>query len=614
MTSPGGALLGQWLGEFHLHSLLGVGGMAEVYQAHDDVLGREVAVKVLPLALAADPAYVKRFRYEARAVGALNHPNIVPVHSFGEQGPYLYLVMPLLKESLRDRLRRGVPLPLEEATQIAVQTLSGLGAAHAQGVVHRDVKPDNILLDDSGVARLTDFGIARPVEIKKEQDGPTLAGTGLPVGTPQYMAPEQLRGEDLDQRVDIYSLAAVLYEMLTGAPPHVGDTPYKVASLVLTAAIVPPSLINPKIGPDLEEVIMRALSREAVDRYATAASFSEALQAALAGQGVDLLVPVGTTTAQGTPPVAHTTDGALSGQALAWSNAPGVDPSDLPTYRQPSMRSGPPAGSPPRRPPSDQPGNDDSGGDGRGRRILILALIGALVVLSACAGVAYLTGIFSSGGQSTIGRTVPTSTADGLPTETFAPTTTTGPGTPTSTPAPTRTARPPTVTVGPGTPTPTPYPTNTPAPTSTATPTVTPTATPTPTIIMVDDAVQGTGNNQWNYAPTGNWTNYTGGSGYYGNTLSWAHQPNDTATIQFTGTQIIVYGTRDSNLGITGFILDSGAEVDVDQYSGSGELKQQQLYDSGTLAAGAHTLRVLVTGNSSHGGYYTTIDYAQITS
>jgi serine/threonine protein kinase len=287
----GGGLTGQWLGDYQLQGVLGVGGMAEVYQARDAVINREVAVKVLPLALAADPSYVERFRNEAQAVGALNHPNIVPVHSFGEQGPLLYLVMPLMKESLRDRLLRSAPLPVEEAVQIAVQILSGLGAAHAQGVVHRDVKPENILLDDNGVARLTDFGIARRITIQRASGGPTLAGTGLPVGTPQYMAPEQLRGEDLDQRADIYALGSVLYEMLTGLPPHIADTPYEVASLVLTANVAPPSERNSEIWPELEQVMLRALNRKREDRYADATKFAEALQDALLAHEIELIEP-----------------------------------------------------------------------------------------------------------------------------------------------------------------------------------------------------------------------------------------------------------------------------------------------------------------------------------
>ena len=299
MTISGGGLTGQWLGDYQLQGLLAVGGMAEVYRARDAVINREVAVKVLPLALAADPSYVERFRNEAQAVGALNHPNIVSVHHFGEQGPYLYLVMPLMKESLRDRLLRGVPLPGAEAVQITVQILSGLAAAHAQGVVHRDVKPENILLDDHGVAKLTDFGIARRITIRRASGGPTLAGTGLPVGTPQYMAPEQLRGEDLDQRADIYALGAVLYEMLTGQPPHIADTPYEVASLVLTAPIAPPSSHNPAIWPELELVMLKALNRKPADRYANAASFAEALQDALQAHETLLLAPASAGAAAG---------------------------------------------------------------------------------------------------------------------------------------------------------------------------------------------------------------------------------------------------------------------------------------------------------------------------
>jgi serine/threonine protein kinase len=284
-------MTGQWLGDYQLQALLGVGGMAEVYQARDAVINRDVAVKVLPLALAADPSYVERFRNEAQAVGAINHPNIVPIHHFGEQGPYLYLVMPLMKESLRDRLLRDVPLPIEEAVQIAVQILSGLGAAHAHGVVHRDVKPENILLDENGVAKLTDFGIARRIRIQRASGGPTLAGTGLPVGTPQYMAPEQLRGEDLDQRADIYALGSVLYELLTGLPPHIADTPYEVASLVLTTDAAPPSTRNPAIWPELEQVMLKALRRKSSDRYANATSFAEALQDALLAHDIELIEP-----------------------------------------------------------------------------------------------------------------------------------------------------------------------------------------------------------------------------------------------------------------------------------------------------------------------------------
>ena len=358
MTISGGALTGQWLGDYQLQALLGVGGMAEVYQARDAMINREVAVKVLPPALAADPSYVERFRNEAQAVGALNHPNIVPILVLREQGPYLYLVMPLIKESLRDRLLRGVPLPVAEAVQIAVQILSGLGAAHAHGVVHRDVKPENILLDEYGVAKLTDFGIARRITIQRGSGGPTLAGTGLPVGTPQYMAPEQLRGEELDQRADIYALGSVLYEMLTGLPPHSAGTPYEVASLVLTASIAPPSSRSPEIWPELEQVMLKALGRKPADRYANAASFAEALQDALLAHEIELIEPASAVKPSyvkfrlSQPPL-KSGNSSSAGQGSGEASAP-PDPVEPPTL---PLTGAPPAGDSPRWPSSNQPHN-----------------------------------------------------------------------------------------------------------------------------------------------------------------------------------------------------------------------------------------------------------------
>jgi serine/threonine protein kinase len=453
----GGGLTGQWLGDYQLQGVLGVGGMAEVYQARDAVINREVAVKVLPLALAADPSYVERFRNEAQAVGALNHPNIVPVHSFGEQGPLLYLVMPLMKESLRDRLLRSAPLPVEDSVQIAVQILSGLGAAHAQGVVHRDVKPENILLDDNGVAKLTDFGIARRITIQRASGGPTLAGTGLPVGTPQYMAPEQLRGEDLDQRADIYALGSVLYEMLTGLPPHIADTPYEVASLVLTANVAPPSERNPEIWPELEQVMLRALNRKPASRYANATSFAEALQDALLAHDIELIEPASAVKSsyvkfRTSQPLAKSANGSPAGPGSVWSDGQPRNPTEPPTV---PISGAPPAGKPPRWPPSNQPRDNGAGGGGPGRRILVIALIAAVLLLATC-GAGLLGLNLLSGGGTTLAQNTATATQGEEPTETFAPTTTTGPGMPTSTPAPTKTPKP-------GA-TRTPTPTNTPVP------------------------------------------------------------------------------------------------------------------------------------------------------
>jgi hypothetical protein len=278
-SSNAGGLTGKKLGDYELRALLGAGGMAEVYRGYDTALGRELAVKVLPAALALDAGYVERFRDEARRVAALTHPNIVPVYQYGEEDGLLYLVMPVLKESLRERMDREGTLPPSDAAKLAVQVAAALDAAHTSGIVHRDVKPENILLNNEGKAHLTDFGIARELSFLKETgSNRTLAATGLPVGTPEYMAPEQLRAGDVDQRADIYALGAVLYELLTGVVPHEAPTPYEVAALVLTAPTMPPSQRNPEIWPELEAVVMTAVAKEAKDRYRDARSFAIALR------------------------------------------------------------------------------------------------------------------------------------------------------------------------------------------------------------------------------------------------------------------------------------------------------------------------------------------------
>ena len=288
--TSGGSLVGKQLGDFQLQGLLGAGGMAEVYRGFDVKLKRQVAVKVLPAAMANDAGYVQRFKTEAQRVAALNHPHIVPVYHFGEEGPLLYHVMPILKESLRDRLDREGTLAPQDAVRLVVQIASALSVAHAAGLVHRDVKPENILLDDKGEAFLTDFGIARPVMISRVgRAAQTLSATGLPVGTPEYMAPEQLRGEPMDQRADIYALGAVLYELLTGHAPHEADTPYEVAALSLMGKIDPPSALVPGIPEELEDVIMIALASDPAARYPDASSFAFAARRAVFPRGRSLL-------------------------------------------------------------------------------------------------------------------------------------------------------------------------------------------------------------------------------------------------------------------------------------------------------------------------------------
>lgn len=285
MTAQEGSLVGQTLGVYRLRSLLGVGGMAEVYLAEDPSLRRDIAVKVLPRSLATDPGYVERFRNEAQRVASLSHPHITPVYTFGEERGLLYLVMPRLKESLRERMEREGILPLQEAARITNQIAAALYIAHQHGIVHRDVKPENILLDESGKAMLTDFGIARELSALREAGiARTLAATGLPVGTPEYMAPEQLRGQPATEQVDLYALGVVLYEMLTTHVPHDASTPYEVATAVLRDEPKPPTYYNVGISPDVERVIQTAMAKDPAQRYPDMKAFALDLRGAMTGQ------------------------------------------------------------------------------------------------------------------------------------------------------------------------------------------------------------------------------------------------------------------------------------------------------------------------------------------
>ncbi len=285
MTAQDGSLVGQTLGVYRLRSLLGVGGMAEVYLAEDPSLRRDIAVKVLPRSLAADPGYVERFRNEAQRVASLSHPHITPVYTFGEERGLLYLVMPRMKESLRERMDREGQLSLQEAARMTNQIAAALYIAHQHGIVHRDVKPENILLDESGKAMLTDFGIARELASLREAGvARTLAATGLPVGTPEYMAPEQLRGLPATEQVDLYALGVVLYEMLTGHVPHDATTPYEVATAVLRDPVRPPSYYNARLSAEVEQVIVTAMAKDPARRYHDMKAFAMALRGALNGQ------------------------------------------------------------------------------------------------------------------------------------------------------------------------------------------------------------------------------------------------------------------------------------------------------------------------------------------
>ena len=246
---------------------LAKGGMAEVYVAEDQLLNRSVALKVLFPQLAQDDAFVERFRREARAAASLNHHNIVSVYDFGEDDGSWFIVMEYVDgPTLRDIIRREGPMDPARTAEIGAEVAAALAAAHAQGIVHRDVKPANVLIaEGAGTVKVTDFGIARAANARQ---GLTMPGTVL--GTATYLSPEQAQGAAVDHRTDLYSLGMVLYEMLAGRPPFVGESPVAVAYQQLNQQAPPPSTHNKRVPPALDAVVMKAMSKDPAGRQFSA--------------------------------------------------------------------------------------------------------------------------------------------------------------------------------------------------------------------------------------------------------------------------------------------------------------------------------------------------------
>ncbi len=276
---------------YRLEARIGSGGMAEVYRAVDTVLGRTVAVKVLLPQFARDASFVERFRREAQAAARLNHPNIVATYDHGADDGTQYIVMEFVEgRTLAEFMGSGKHLTPPQAVELAGRVCDALAAAHAQGVIHRDIKPGNIMVTRDGTVKVMDFGIARMTT------GPeTAPQTSGVLGTASYLSPEQAKGLPVDARSDIYSLGAVLFEMLAGRPPFVGDTPVAVAYKQVNEPPEPPSRFNADVAPSLDAVIMRALSKNPASRYQTAAEFQADLERVRRGQAVEAtpLMPAG---------------------------------------------------------------------------------------------------------------------------------------------------------------------------------------------------------------------------------------------------------------------------------------------------------------------------------
>ena len=309
---------------YELVSHIARGGMADVWEATDRLLGRQVAVKVLHPQFATDETFVTRFRREASSAANLSHPNIVSIFDWGEEGSTYFIVMELVTgKTLRDIIREDTGILPRRAAEIAAEVSAALAVAHRAGLVHRDLKPANILLATDGTAKVTDFGIA-----VAWNDSQQLTRTGAVIGTATYFSPEQAQGQQIDERSDLYSLGVVLYEMLTGVPPFTGDSPVSVAYQHVSEPAQLPSMGNPDIPPDLETVVIKAMDKLPDHRYQTALEMRE-----------DLLLYI-----QGGRPVSAS---AVSPQdatvLLSEMPAPTVPPEE--TYRQVAA-SGPAANRP----------------------------------------------------------------------------------------------------------------------------------------------------------------------------------------------------------------------------------------------------------------------------
>jgi beta-lactam-binding protein with PASTA domain/predicted Ser/Thr protein kinase len=271
-------------GRYRIIRKLGSGGMANVYLAEDEELGRRVAIKILNDRHASDDQFVERFRREAKNAAGLSHPNIVSIYDRGEAEGTYYIAMEYLEgRSLKERIVADGPLPIEDAIEVTRQILRAIGFAHRRGIVHRDIKPHNVLLvqDGGGEERfkVTDFGISRTTASQMTEAGSI-------VGTAQYLSPEQARGAPVDQRSDVYSVGIVLYELLTGTLPFTGETPLEIAMKHLSEVPKPPSELRAEVPADLDMVVLRALAKDPADRFESAEEMEKELTRVAGGGGV----------------------------------------------------------------------------------------------------------------------------------------------------------------------------------------------------------------------------------------------------------------------------------------------------------------------------------------
>ncbi len=358
-------------GRYELTEKIGEGGMAVVYKGRDRLLNRYVAIKILKPEFARDAKFIESFRRESQAAASLSHPNIVNIYDVGREGNIHYIVMELIEGSiLSDLIKEHGALDWKRAVEITKQIARALSFAHANHIIHRDVKPHNIMITQSGTAKITDFGIAKVLSSSNVGEN-----TGTVMGSVHYFSPEQARGGYIDEKSDIYSLGIVLYEMLTGKVPFDGENPVAVALMHINDAMTPPRELNPEIPLSVEAVVMKATDKIQINRYATADEMLKALDDA------EFTEMIGNSSVPGG--ISETdTETEIDDNAETQENDGDAEATD--------MTGG--AGK--------KKGKGSKGGKDRGnRKILILAVVAALIVaLPLSYGVVALVGNFTEGG------------------------------------------------------------------------------------------------------------------------------------------------------------------------------------------------------------------------